>query len=362
MAGDGLKSALLSHPNDDRYKLRITIMNHVANLQPADLLRERYEIVGLIGIGGMGAVYLAHDSRLKGRQCAIKETLFAPTLSEPVIEAARKQFYQEASTLAQLDHPGLPKVSDYFSVAERDYLVMDFVPGKNLQEIIQQYQRDQKYLEVTTVLEWLDQICDTLIYLHARQPPVLHRDIKPANIKLTPDNRLKLVDFGLVKPLDPNDPTTLSGFQGMGSLPYAPLEQYLDHLGHTGACSDLYALGATTYHLLTNRTPASAQERFLTPESLPPPHEINPQITPRLSEVILLAMAPHPKDRPVSIHLWQQMLHSVQSTVPITTQHQPHNHNPPPEPADWLVILRHNWWLIGLATGLLSAAVWMTFG
>jgi serine/threonine-protein kinase len=323
------------------------------NLQPDEFLRNRYKIVGLIGTGGMGAVYLANDTRLTGRQCAIKETQFAITLSNQVVEMARKQFYQEASILAQLDHPGLPKVSDYFSVNDRDYLVMDFVPGENLQEILRRTQRENRFLDEATVLEWVDQICDTLIYLHSRQPPVLHRDIKPANIKLMPEGWLKLVDFGLVKPLDPENSNTLTGLQGMGSLPYAPLEQYLDHLGHTNACSDLYALGATIYHLLTNKTPISAQERFLSPEALPSPIEINPKISAHVSETILKAMASHPKDRPASIKLWQQMLHQNHSreTEPIMVTSN-----------NWAVIWHENWWLIGMAVALLIAAIWLTFG
>ncbi len=324
-----------------------------ANLQPGEILRERYQIVGLIGAGGMGAVYLADDTRLEGRQCAIKETLPLPTLSEEVSQAARKQFYQEASTLARLDHPGLPKVNDFFSDGDRDYLVMDFVPGQNLLEVVNEVRREARFLDEETVLGWIDQLCDTLTYLHTRQPPVLHRDIKPANIKLTPEGRLKLVDFGLVKPLDPDDPSTLTGLQGAGSLPYAPLEQYVDHLGHTDARSDLYALGATLYHLFTGNTPASAQERFLSPESLPSIRDINPDISPRVAEAIALAMAPHPKDRPASVSLWRQMLHSGDLTLPMAPGTKAGN--------DWPSSLRENWWLVGLALVLIIASVWMTF-
>jgi serine/threonine-protein kinase len=211
-----------------------------------------------------------------------------------------------------------------------------------LLEITNEARRDGRFLDELTVLGWVDQLCDTLAYLHSRQPPVLHRDIKPANIKLTPEGRVKLVDFGLVKPFDPNDPSTLTGLQGAGSLPYAPLEQYVDHLGHTDARSDLYALGATVYHLLTGCTPASAQERFIVPESLPPPHEINPNILPGMSQVILAAMAPHPKDRPPAVAAWRQMLHSFDTTQPIAS-------------------LRENWWLVGLAAVMLVTALWMTF-
>ncbi len=323
-------------------------------LQPGGILRERYKIVGLIGTGGMGAVYLADDRRLEGRQCAIKEAMIRPGLSEEISRLARKQFHQEASILARLDHPGLPKVSDFFSEGERDYLVMDFVPGQNLLEIANGARQQACFLGQAIVLDWIDQLCDTLTYLHTRQPPVLHRDIKPANVKLTPDDRVKLVDFGLVKPLDPDDPSTLTGLQGAGSLPYAPLEQYVDHLGHTDARSDLYALGATLYHLLTGNAPPSAQERFLVPESLPPPQEINPDISPGVAQATLMAMAPHPKDRPGSVALWQQLLHSSDSTVPMGASQV--------SGSDWILSLRENWWLIGIAFLLLIASVWMTFG
>jgi serine/threonine-protein kinase len=316
-------------------------------------VRDRYKIIGLIGAGGMGTVYLADDVRLEGRQCALKEILLPSNLNPELIQNVRKQFYQEALILARLDHPGLPKVSDYFSLDQRDYLVMDFVPGQNLLEITNNVRRENRFLDQTTVLSWIDQLCDTLTYLHSRQPPVLHRDIKPANIKLTPEGRLKLVDFGLVKPFDPNDPSTLTGLQGAGSLPYAPLEQYVDHLGHTDARSDLYALGATTYHLLTGRTPASAQERFIVPESLPPPHKINPNIPPEMGQVILVAMAPHPKDRPASVASWHHMLHSFAVTMPIG--------GATATDTDWRSSLQENWWLVSIAAAMFIAALWITF-
>ncbi len=326
----------------------------ITQLQPNDKLRERYTILGFIGAGGMGTVYLAEDDRLEGRQCAIKEILLQSNLSDEVAQRVRKQFHKEASILGRLDHPGLPKVNDYFSIDDHDYLVMDFVPGHNLLEITLEARRKAQFLDHVTVLEWVNQICEALIYLHSRQPPVLHRDIKPANIKLTPDGQIKLVDFGLVKPLDPNDPNTLTGLQGAGSLSYAPLEQYADHLGHTNARSDLYALGATSYHLLSGNTPASAHERFIVPQSLPPLHEVNEAISPEMAQVVLAAMAPHPKDRPESVAAWQQMLHSFETTKPIKINN--------PSGTDWPSTLRENWWLLGMATVLLLASLWITFG
>lgn len=137
-------------------------------------------------------------------------------------------------------------------------------------------------------------------------------------------------------------------------MPYAPLEQYVDHLGHTSARSDLYALGATMYHLLTGNVPASAQERFIVPDSLPSPAEINPNVSARMANIVLAALAPHPKDRPESVAAWQQMLHSVDTTQPMAS-HAPAGSN-------WPATLRENWWLVGLATGLLAVSLWMTFG
>ena len=150
---------------------------------------------------------------------------------------ARQQFLVEASTLARLDHPNLPKVSDYFALEDYDCLVMDYVPGQDLQQCIQEARRQERFLPVADVLAWMAQLCDVLVYLHEQEPPVIHGDIKPANIKLTADGRVKLVDFGLVRPGDPGDPRTLtgSGLRGVASLPYAALEQYAGPSGRVDA-------------------------------------------------------------------------------------------------------------------------------
>ncbi|MEJ2212058.1 MAG: protein kinase, partial [Anaerolineae bacterium] len=157
-------------------------------LQPGTVLRERYEILGLIDQGGMGAVYKAADVRLPGRLCAVKEILPVPGIGAEALAQARRQFLEEASTLARLDHPGLPKVSDYFTLdldgapAGRDYLVMDYVPGRNLEQVAQEARRQGRFLDEEEVLRWTDQLCAALEYLHTQEPPVLHRDVKPANI------------------------------------------------------------------------------------------------------------------------------------------------------------------------------------
>jgi serine/threonine protein kinase len=325
-------------------------------LQPGTLLRDRYEIQALIGQGGMGAVYKAADRRLPGRLCAIKEIWPPPGISAEALAQAREQFLREASTLARLDHPNLPKVSDYFSQeAEgpgRDYLVMDYVPGQDLHQLVQQARREGRFLDEREVLHWMDQLCDALAYLHNQDPPVLHRDVKPGNVKLTPDGRIKLVDFGLVKPLDPEDPNTVTGMRGIGSLPYTPIEQYAGELGHTGTRSDLYSLAATLYHLLTGRPPASAQDRFLDPEALLLPRQANPAISPEVERAILAALALHPKERPESVAAWSRMLLGDAATIPVAVW---------PQGVGWGQALRANWWLLLLALLMVAAAVVLTF-
>jgi serine/threonine protein kinase len=330
-------------------------------LAPGTVLRERYEILGLIGQGGMGAVYKATDRRLPGRICAVKETWPPPGISARSLAQTREQFLREASTLARLDHPNLPKVSDYFALRSgdesehgvgRDYLVMDHVRGQDLQQVVQNAHREGHFLDQAEVLGWMAQLCDALNYLHSQIPPVLHRDIKPANVKLTPDGRIKLVDFGLVKPLDPDDPTTLTGLRGIGSLPYTPIEQYAGELGHTDPRSDLYSLGATLYHLLTGSVPASAQDRFLDPEALLLPRQANPAISLLVERAVLDALALHPKERPESVAAWFRMLQGKAAGVPVEAQ---------PEETGWGQALRANWWLLLIALAAVATAVILTF-
>lgn len=270
-------------------------------LSPETILRERYEIVELVGRGGMGATYRAQDLRLKGRYCAVKEAIPNPDATPDELKQSREQFYEEASTLARLDHPNLPKVSDYFSEDDRDYLVMDFVPGDDLKQMLADALRQGHPLSERQVLSWAEQLCDALEYMHTQDPPVLHRDIKPSNIKITPAGNVKLVDFGLVKVLAPDDQRTVTVVQGRGTVQYTPLEQYGGDTGHTDARSDIYSLGATLYHLLTGEPPLDAKQRFLKPTSLAPPRSLNAEISPQTERTILWCLAMHPDERPASI-------------------------------------------------------------
>ena len=266
-------------------------------LKTGDLLRSRYKIKRIIGQGGMGSIYLAEDTRLKGRLCALKEVEHDKSLNKTLNKQAQDQFLQEATVLARLDHPNLPKVSDYFSIGNRDYLVMDYVPGDDLRTLMLKAKHQNKFLKEKEVRSWAFQLADALIYLHTQNPPILHRDIKPSNLKLTPSGLLKLVDFGLVKVMAPGE-MTITIIQGQGTALYTPLEQYGGDSAHTDIRSDIYSFGATFYHLLTNTPPSDARERFIHPECLQPLRAINPTISQQMERAILWALNLHPDERP----------------------------------------------------------------
>jgi serine/threonine-protein kinase len=270
------------------------------------VLRDRYKLIDVVGHGGMGNVYLAEDLRLPGRMCAIKEIQPEANASPEAQRQEHNQFLREASLLAQLDHPNLPKVSDFFAEGGRDYLVMDYVPGKNLKELIDDSRIQDRLLDVDTVSGWAQQIMDSVSYLHSQEPAVLHRDIKPSNIKLTPDNRIKLVDFGLAKVMATDNSSTITVIQGRGTAYYTPLEQYGAESEHTNAKSDIYALGATLYHLLSGTPPPEAKERFLNPAVMRPLRSVNNNVPTRMSEAVDWSLEMHPDNRPESVEQFRQ--------------------------------------------------------
>ncbi len=284
-------------------------------LKTGEVLRGRYCIRERIGQGGMGSIYLADDLRLTGRKCALKEVEYDRTVPAKILKEARQQFLREATILARLDHPNLPKVSDFFSIGPRDYLVMDYIPGKDLRTLMLEAKQRNTFLAEEDVLGWADQLADALSYLHQQNPPLVHRDIKPSNLKITPNGLLKLVDFGLVKALAP-DEMTVTVIQGRGTVLYTPLEQYGDDGLHTDVRSDIYAFGATLYHLLTNTPPLDARTRFLHPESMPAPRKINPAISLRTEQAILWAMELHPAERPDSVEALRAALVGNREILP----------------------------------------------
>ena len=252
-------------------------------LAPNTLLQNRYLIVNLIGKGGMGEVYLAVDQRL-GSAIALKRTFFSND------EMLRNAFEREARTLARLRHGVLPKVSDHFTEEETQYLIMEHIAGDDLAKRLE---ITQKPFPVTWGLFWADQLLDALNYLHSHEPPIIHRDIKPQNLKLTDDNSIVLLDFGLSKNSTGNTKLSTTG-SVVGFTPYfAPMEQ-IRGTG-TDARSDLYALSATFYQLLTNVIPPDALSRADAllgglPDPLRPISELNPEVTPLVSEILLKGM------------------------------------------------------------------------
>jgi len=260
------------------------------SVRTGEVLKGRYQIESILGEGGMGTVYLARDL-LTDRLRAIKELYPDPLADEARLRAARLQFRREAEALSKLRHSNIPRVSDYFDLDENDYLVMDFIEGESLADILSRKKRPTERLAYA----WLEQILDALDYCHRHQ--VLHRDVKPANIILTPEGRVMLVDFGLIKVYDPHNPRTATIVRGLGTPEYTPLEQYDTGAGHTDARSDIYGLGATLYHLLTGRAPLPVSQRILNPDTQPALQELNPRISPWMAQFIQRAMAIHPQDR-----------------------------------------------------------------
>ena len=322
-------------------------------LEPGILLRNRYRILAPVGQGGMGAVYRAEDTRLEGRMCAVKEVRPDLGVDASSLQQAQEQFHREASVLARLDHPNLPKVSDYFTEGNREYLVMDFVAGRDLREILREADAESRMLDERCVLRWADQLCDALDYLHSQDPPILHRDIKPSNIKLTPGGLIKLVDFGLVKLMASDESRTITVLQGRGTVAYTPLEQYGGDTGHTDVRSDIYSLGATLYHLLTRQPPLDAKQRFLQPSALRAPRALNPQISPPVERAILAAISMHPDGRPVSARDLARML---MGTSPLP---EPFGAMMPTE-GEWRYALEQNRILVVLALLALFVAIVVT--
>ena len=253
-------------------------------LTPETILQGRYRIVRQLGQGGMGAVYEAVDTRLD-TTVALKETLFSD-------ERLRKQFEREARLLARLHHPALPRVSDHFAEGDGEFLVMQYIAGDDLAEMVA---RRKTPFPVDQGLNWADQLLDALDYLHTQTPQIVHRDIKPQNLKLTSRGQIILLDFGLAKGQVAEVSRVSTTASIFGYTPnYAPLEQ-IQGLG-TDARSDIYALAATLYHLMTGVKPADALTRAAAvvnsqDDPLKRANEVNGNIAPSVAAVIEKALA-----------------------------------------------------------------------
>ncbi len=278
-------------------------------LDPGAVLQNRYEITRLLAQGGMGAVYLARDRRL-GSTIALKETFFGDD------DRLLKAFEREARLLANLRHAALPKVMDHFAEGKGQFLVMEFIPGQDLMEMLE---RRGRAFSPEEVLGWADQLLGALEYLHRQEPPVIHWDIKPHNLKLAEDGQIVLLDFGLAKGAAWQMSRVTTGSSIFGYTPsYAPLEQ-MRGTG-TDARSDLYSLGATLYHLITGETPIDALTRVEAladgrPDPLRPANELNAKVTPDIAAVLIQAMALNQNRRFADAASMRKALREGQSTI-----------------------------------------------
>jgi serine/threonine-protein kinase len=235
-------------------------MNPGESLSEGHLLDNRYRVRKVLGVGGMGRVYLSNDTRLANRPVAVKEMILGDGFAE---KKAIEDFTREATVLARLSHPGIPTLIDHFAENGRHYMVMEFVAGGDLEKIIQE---SGGQLGEERTLRWARQILSVLEFLHSQTPPIVYRDLKPGNIMIDKDGRAMLIDFGIARFLPKGGRATQIGSPG-----YAPPEQYA---GKVEPRSDIYSLGATMHHLLTGRDPALEP-----PFSFPPTRQLAPEVS-----------------------------------------------------------------------------------
>lgn len=245
-------------------------------LDPGTVLAGRYAIERLLGRGGMGAVYLAADRRLASRRWAVKE-MWPDALEPADRDGARARFEREALLLAQLEHPWLPRVTDYFTQDGRQYLVMELVEGQTLESLVEA----NGPVDPGRALHWGLQIGELLTYLHERPEPIILRDLKPGNVMVTPSGAVKVIDFGIARIYQPGK---AGDTIAMGTPGYAPPEQY--GRAQSDARVDVYALGATLHYALTGHDPGD------TPFQFDPITLKNPAVSPALDEAIRVAVRP----------------------------------------------------------------------
>jgi branched-chain amino acid transport system substrate-binding protein len=326
-------------------------------LLPNTVLQHRYTIVSQIAQGGGGTVYAAQDMRLHIR-VAIKELLLSDL-------QAIKDFEREAQLLAHLRHSALPRVIDHFTEGTNHFLVMDFIDGDDLATTLQHQGHP---FSIADVLKWMEDLLDAVTYLHTQHPPIFHRDIKPGNLKVGPQNKLMLLDFGLAKGSLATQVLTIPNSIRGYTLHYAPLEQ-IQGTG-TDERSDLYALGATIYHLITGVMPADALTRVAAiirgdPDPLVPPHQQRPGVPLRLSQLLLTCLALNPAQRYASapqvtrdlqdLVQSSSIAHTLTSAGEPTIRISPASGVPgPPPPAQRTTSGQSSWKLFLLIGGIIA--------
>jgi serine/threonine protein kinase len=252
-------------------------------LPPNAIVNGRYLIIQKIGQGGMGAVYKVTDTQRGHHILALKEMSDSAITSQVEKQQMVAQFEQEARLLQNLQHHNLPYVADKFSVSDRHYLVMEFINGRTLQQMLD---AGQGPFPEHLVAEWAAQLCDVLGYLHSQRPPIIFRDLKPDNIMLTASGQIKLIDFGIVRFFKPGQKKDT---MALGTPGYFAPEQVS---GQTSEKSDVYSLGATLFHLLTDQDPSTYP-----PFSLPSVRQVNPSVSVAMEQLVLCATQSNPAQR-----------------------------------------------------------------
>lgn len=267
------------------------------------LLDNRYEVLKVLGLGGMGAVYQARDLRFTGvaRLCAVKE-MISTTTDPHVRRLTLQNFEREANILATLNHPSIAKVIDYFTEGVRSYLVMEYVEGQDLEALLES---TEDPLSEEQVVDWAVQICEVLSYLHGHNPPIIYRDMKPSNVMLRSGNRITLIDFGIAKTFQSGQKGTMIGTEG-----YSPPEQYR---GVADARSDIYSLGATMHHLLTRRDPRTEPPFTFHDE---PIRKLNPAVSEATEQVVMRALEYDPEQRYTSVDELKRALQQTRQPSP----------------------------------------------
>jgi serine/threonine protein kinase len=273
-----------------------TYDNQTGRLAPQSMLHQRYLIVGQAGRGGMSAVYQAVDTLSRNRHVAIKEMSQGHLDSGELAEATAR-FQQEAALLGSLQHPNLPRIYGGFSEYGRSYLVMEYIDGKTLLQMLKD--SGGRPLPIAQVLDYAIQLCDVLTYLHSQNPPIIFRDLKPTNVMVKENGHVVLIDFGIARFFKEGQ---AQDTVFLGSPGYAPPEQH--GTSQTNPRSDLYSLGATLHCCLTGRDPFHAKDRF----AFPPVHQLNPLVPVELDQLIQRMVSMDEQQRPDSAQEVRQAL------------------------------------------------------
>ncbi len=281
-----------------------TYDNQTGRLAPQSMLQQHYLIVGQIGRGGMSAVYKAVNIQSENRYVAIKEMSQGHLRPDELAEATSR-FQQEADLLGSLHHPNLPHIYDGFSENGRSYLVMEYIEGKTLLQMLKD--SGGRPLPVAPVLDYAIQLCDVLICLHSHHPPIIFRDLKPTNVMVKGNGHVVLIDFGIARffKVGQAQDTVFLGSPG-----YAPPEQH--GISQTNPRSDLYSLGATLHCCLTGRDPFYATDHF----AFPPVYQMNPLVPFELDQLIQSLVSLDEEQRPNSALEVQEALLKIKQQTP----------------------------------------------